>query len=190
MMDILMSETCWVHKKWNKTASDINLLFYFSTITMMHGPINIKCEQRLNPTVIYTNDFYATVTCSNKSNSSFSDTCNNFYSFVVFFCDKTVFYFLTGRCTIILRGFCSVIASFYYFETISAVSIICIHFRCRQFIKVFSSRSVPGNTKNQATNQPTNHWNFSPIIKQFVRATKWQLLVRDKTFTRILHPGG
>jgi len=28
MMDILMSETCWVHKKWNKVASDIKLVFY------------------------------------------------------------------------------------------------------------------------------------------------------------------
>jgi len=27
MMDILMSETCWAHKKWNKTASDIKLVF-------------------------------------------------------------------------------------------------------------------------------------------------------------------
>jgi hypothetical protein len=27
MIDILMSETCWVHKKWNKIASDINLVF-------------------------------------------------------------------------------------------------------------------------------------------------------------------
>ena len=42
MMDILMSETCWVHKKWNKIASDITLVFYFLTITMMHGPINIR----------------------------------------------------------------------------------------------------------------------------------------------------
>jgi len=42
MMDILMSETCWVHKKWNKIASDIKLVFYSSTITMMHGPINIR----------------------------------------------------------------------------------------------------------------------------------------------------
>jgi len=41
MMDILMSETCWVHKKWNKIASDITLIFYSSTITMKHGPINI-----------------------------------------------------------------------------------------------------------------------------------------------------
>ena len=42
MMDILMSETCWAHKKWNKIASDIKLVFHSSTITMMHVPINIK----------------------------------------------------------------------------------------------------------------------------------------------------
>ena len=41
MMDILMSETCWAHKKWNKIASDIKLVFHSSTITMKHGPINI-----------------------------------------------------------------------------------------------------------------------------------------------------
>jgi len=43
MMDILMSETCRVHKKWNKIASDIKLVFYSSAITKMHGPINIRC---------------------------------------------------------------------------------------------------------------------------------------------------
>ena len=42
MMDILMSETCWAHKKWNKITSDIKFFFYSSTITMMHGPINIR----------------------------------------------------------------------------------------------------------------------------------------------------
>ena len=42
MMDILMSETFWAHKKWNKIASDIKLDFHSSTITMMHGPINIR----------------------------------------------------------------------------------------------------------------------------------------------------
>jgi len=31
MMDILMSETCWAHKKWNKIANDIMLVFYSST---------------------------------------------------------------------------------------------------------------------------------------------------------------
>ena len=47
MMDILMSETCWVQKKWNKIASDIKLVFYSSAITMTHGPLNIsriKCR--------------------------------------------------------------------------------------------------------------------------------------------------
>jgi len=32
MMDILMSETCWAHKKWNKITSDIKLFFHSSTI--------------------------------------------------------------------------------------------------------------------------------------------------------------
>ena len=41
-MDILMSETCWAHNKWNKIASDIKLVFNSSTIAMMHGPINIR----------------------------------------------------------------------------------------------------------------------------------------------------
>ena len=30
MMDILMSETCWAHKKWSKITSDIKLVFYSS----------------------------------------------------------------------------------------------------------------------------------------------------------------
>ena len=29
-MDILMSETCWAHNKWNKIASDIKLVFHSS----------------------------------------------------------------------------------------------------------------------------------------------------------------
>ena len=32
MMDILMCETCWAHKKWNKIASDIKSVFYSSNI--------------------------------------------------------------------------------------------------------------------------------------------------------------
>ena len=44
MMDILISETCWAHKKWNKIASDIKLVFHSSTITMMHGPINMRIQ--------------------------------------------------------------------------------------------------------------------------------------------------
>ena len=30
MMDILMSETCWAHKKWNKITSDIKLVSHSS----------------------------------------------------------------------------------------------------------------------------------------------------------------
>ena len=47
MMDILMSETCWAHKKWNKIASDIKLVFYSSTITMMYGPIKIRFYRQI-----------------------------------------------------------------------------------------------------------------------------------------------
>ena len=32
MIDLLMSETCWAHKKWNKIASDIKLFFHSSNI--------------------------------------------------------------------------------------------------------------------------------------------------------------
>ena len=35
IMDILMSETCWAHKKWNKITSDIKLVFYSSTNTAL-----------------------------------------------------------------------------------------------------------------------------------------------------------
>ena len=34
MMDILMSETCWAHKKWNKIASDIKLVLYSSIFSV------------------------------------------------------------------------------------------------------------------------------------------------------------
>ena len=34
MMDILMSETCWTHKKWNKIASDIKLVFCFQLLDL------------------------------------------------------------------------------------------------------------------------------------------------------------
>jgi len=32
MMDVLMSEKYWAHKKWNNIASGINFVFYSSTI--------------------------------------------------------------------------------------------------------------------------------------------------------------
>ena len=37
-MDILMSETCWAHNKWNKIASVIKLIFHSSTNTVC--PLN------------------------------------------------------------------------------------------------------------------------------------------------------
>ena len=49
MMDILMSETFWAHKKWNKIASDIKLVFYSSAITTTHGPINIRLQYIYSP---------------------------------------------------------------------------------------------------------------------------------------------
>jgi len=45
--DINISETCWAHKKWNKIAGDIKLVFYSSTITMVHGPIHIRSKSCL-----------------------------------------------------------------------------------------------------------------------------------------------
>ena len=32
IMDILMSKTCWAHKKWNKITSDIKLIFCFQLL--------------------------------------------------------------------------------------------------------------------------------------------------------------
>ena len=67
MMDILMSETCWAHKKWNKTASDIKLVFHSSTIAMMNGPINT----RLRKAYFRIKDNSFVLNC-NKLNSSIS----------------------------------------------------------------------------------------------------------------------
>ena len=40
MMDILMSETGWAHNKWNKIASDIELVFYSTTkCTLYKTPV-------------------------------------------------------------------------------------------------------------------------------------------------------
>ena len=52
-MDILMSETCWAHNKWNKIASDIKLVFHSPSIAMMHGPINIRAIFCVRSNLIY-----------------------------------------------------------------------------------------------------------------------------------------
>ena len=62
MMDILMSKTRWAHKKWNKIASDIKLVFHSSTITMMHGPINIRFIKTCSAVVSYMHTGRAIVT--------------------------------------------------------------------------------------------------------------------------------
>jgi len=41
MMGIVVPETCWAYKKYNKIIIGIQLVFYSSVVTMMHGPINI-----------------------------------------------------------------------------------------------------------------------------------------------------
>jgi len=42
MMDIFMSETCWAaHKKWNKIASDIKLVFYSSKLSDLFVNTNV-----------------------------------------------------------------------------------------------------------------------------------------------------
>jgi len=53
MMDILMSETCWAHKKWNKLASDIKLVFYTSTIISTYpcNNIDIYCRFYMQPQI-------------------------------------------------------------------------------------------------------------------------------------------
>jgi len=35
--DINISTTCWVHKKWNRIARDIKLVFYSSTILQINN---------------------------------------------------------------------------------------------------------------------------------------------------------
>ena len=44
MMDILMSETCWVHKKWNKITIDIKLVFYSSSVELVLCIYNIHSK--------------------------------------------------------------------------------------------------------------------------------------------------
>jgi len=42
MMGIVVPETRWAYKKYNKITSGIKLVFYSLVITMMHGPVNIS----------------------------------------------------------------------------------------------------------------------------------------------------
>ena len=42
MMGIVIPETCWAYKEYNKITSGIQLVFYSSVITVMRGPIDIR----------------------------------------------------------------------------------------------------------------------------------------------------
>jgi hypothetical protein len=58
MMDILMSETCWAHKKWNKIASDIKLVFRSSTNTYTRLYVqaalpNLVCREVLKNILLF-----------------------------------------------------------------------------------------------------------------------------------------
>ena len=64
VMDILMSETCWAHKKWNKIANDIKLVSHSSANTMMHGPINIRFPVKFKNT--RTRVFFLSMHWANK----------------------------------------------------------------------------------------------------------------------------
>ena len=55
MMDILMSETCWAHKKWNKIASDIKLAFYSSTSTFLYSQQQLLYSIPGNSCELYEN---------------------------------------------------------------------------------------------------------------------------------------
>ena len=88
MMDILMSETCWAHKKWNKTASDIKLVFYSSTITMMHSPINIGWKKYISSSVFYSLQLTSARSCKYSCTSSWRwvstpETCRAVYRYLI-----------------------------------------------------------------------------------------------------------
>ena len=54
MMDILMSETCWAHKKWNKIASDIKLVFYSSTLKLFTSYYRCSTKSNLSSAPSYS----------------------------------------------------------------------------------------------------------------------------------------
>ena len=45
-IDILMSETCWAHNKWNKIASDIKLVFHSSTSSLGYKNQSVNTVQK------------------------------------------------------------------------------------------------------------------------------------------------
>jgi len=92
IMDIFMSETFWAHKKWNKIASDINLVFYSSTITMMHGPINIR---------------YTEISLIFRSYETYGESCKIHSFFVSMQCSFMQRIFMVYACVRKNAKFCS-----------------------------------------------------------------------------------
>jgi len=78
MMDILMSETCWAHKKWNKIASDIKLVLYSSTWHnwYLFRLCTIWCLSKNNSLKKYDFWYFWGGTCSVKICSSDMRTIN------------------------------------------------------------------------------------------------------------------
>ena len=79
MMDILMSETCWAHKKWNKIASDIKLVLYSSIIldclTSRHAPTNARHKRDLTLFTYYKCTFNLGLQCSAVQSSNKQRFC-------------------------------------------------------------------------------------------------------------------
>jgi len=101
MIDILMSEICWVHKKWNKIASDIKLVFYSSTIDTLYlirktlTVASVSCK--------YTDIFYMVIHVSwREIQSVLADdtwiTIDIFYflQLILLLSNKYVYYFRTN----------------------------------------------------------------------------------------------
>jgi len=61
VLDILMSKTCWAHKKWNKIASDIKLVFLF--FNYYNDARSNKCNTNNNYKLW---NYVTLVTCSDK----------------------------------------------------------------------------------------------------------------------------
>ena len=62
-IDILMSETCWAHNKWNKIESDIKLVFHSSTIHYISAMCSVITGGGTNTSVHKTITFLRLFPC-------------------------------------------------------------------------------------------------------------------------------
>ena len=88
IMDILMSETCWAHKMWNKTASDIKLVFHSSTMDQVRSSMVSHHRQLFNFNTLYYgklkshNRMYMSVQCT-WSKSIYKKLRSNLFIFQI-----------------------------------------------------------------------------------------------------------